>query len=196
MVSRNRDRVEPRDVARAPLIVGHQRIAGACGNDPLSVILLENVGLHRAASCSHRSGRRRRRVEREHDAGRRVNGHRRCRPQRDAVEQPLHALERVDRHALPAHLAQRVRVIAVEPHERGNIERGTQPGLPLFKQNEAFIGFLARASRRTAASSTAAPDTSSRRHRGCCAIPRREVTDLSVLPRRAPACRLPAPDVI
>ena len=45
-----------------------------------------------------------------------------------------HVVERVDRDAEPADFAQRARVVAVEAHERRQVERGAEAGLPLVEQ--------------------------------------------------------------
>ena len=42
----------------------------------------------------------------------------------DAVEERAHVVERVDGDAEPADLAERARVVAVEAHERRQVERG------------------------------------------------------------------------
>ena len=42
----------------------------------------------------------------------------------DAVEEHEHVVERVDRHAQPADFAEARGSIAVEAHQRGQVERG------------------------------------------------------------------------
>ena len=64
----------------------------------------------------------------------------------DAVEEREHVVERVDRDAEPADFAQRARVVAVEAHERRQVERGAEAGLPLLQQElEALVGLPGRA---------------------------------------------------
>ena len=59
----------------------------------------------------------------------------------DAVEQLAHVVERVDGDAEPADLAERARVVAVEAHQRRQVERGAQAGLALVEQElEALVG--------------------------------------------------------
>ena len=56
------------------------------------------------------------------------------RAERNAVEQLRHVVDRVDRHADPADLAGRERVIRVVAHLRRQIERDAQAGHPLVEQ--------------------------------------------------------------
>ena len=57
-----------------------------------------------------------------------------------------HVVERVDGDAEPADLARGARVVAVEAHERRQVEGGAQPGLPLVEQElEALVGLPRRA---------------------------------------------------
>jgi len=52
-----------------------------------------------------------------------------------------HVVERIDCDTEPADLAQRARIVAVQPHERGQIKRRAQPGLPLGEQEaKALVG--------------------------------------------------------
>ena len=61
----------------------------------------------------------------------------------DAGEQRLHVVERVDRDALAADLAERARVVGVVAHQRRHVERGRQAGLPVVEQvAEALVGLL------------------------------------------------------
>ena len=61
----------------------------------------------------------------------------------DAGEQRLHVVERVDRHALAADLAERARMVGVVAHQRRHVERGREPGLPVVEQvAEALVGLL------------------------------------------------------
>ena len=68
-----------------------------------------------------------------------------------------HVVDRVDRDAEPADFAERARIVAVEAHQRRQVERRAQPGLPLLEQELEPLVRLRRPcrSRRTAASSTA-----------------------------------------
>ena len=74
-------------------------------------------------------------VEREQHRRRRVDRHRRRDfAERNAGEQRLHVLERVDRDALAADLAERARRVGVVAHQRRHVERGREPGLPVLEQ--------------------------------------------------------------
>ena len=86
-------------------------------------------------------------VERHDDDRRGVDGHRhRDLAEVDAVEQLAHVVERIDGDAEPADLAERARVVAVEAHERRQVERGAEAGLPLVEQElEALVGLPRRA---------------------------------------------------
>ena len=81
-------------------------------------------------------------VEREHDRRRRVDRHRhRDLVKRDPVEKRLHVSDRVDRHPLAAHLAQRARMVRVMAHQRRHVKRRRQAGLPVLKQiMKALVG--------------------------------------------------------
>ena len=83
-------------------------------------------------------------VEREQDRRRRVDRHRgRDVAERDAAEERLHVLERVDRDALAADLALRARVVRVVAHQRRHVERGREPGLAVLEQvAEALVRLL------------------------------------------------------
>ena len=64
----------------------------------------------------------------------------------DAVEQLVHVVERIDGDAEPADLAERARIVAVEAHERRQVERGAEAGLALVEQElEALVGLPRRA---------------------------------------------------
>ena len=53
----------------------------------------------------------------------------------------VHVVEGIDGDAEPADLAERTRIVAVEAHERGQVEGGAEAGLPLVEQElEAFVG--------------------------------------------------------
>ena len=89
--------------------------------------------------------------------------------ERNLVEERFHVGERTDRHAAFADFAFGERVVGVVAHQRGQIESHRKAGLPLREQvAEARVG-IARAcrSRRTAAWSTAARDTSMDECRAC-----------------------------
>ena len=59
----------------------------------------------------------------------------------DAVEQFAHVVERIDRHAEPAHLAQGRGIVAIEAHERRQIEGRAEAGLPLGEEEaKALVG--------------------------------------------------------
>ena len=78
---------------------------------------------------------RRRDIHREQDDRGRVDGHRgRDAVERDIREQGVHVLDRVDRHADPADLAGRERVIRVVADLRRQIEGHAQPHHPLRQQ--------------------------------------------------------------
>ena len=54
--------------------------------------------------------------------------------ERDAIQQDFHVLERRDRHAALAELAQRFGGVGVVAHQRGQVEGDGQAGLPLLEQ--------------------------------------------------------------
>ena len=86
-------------------------------------------------------------VERHDDDRRRIDGHRhRDLFEVDAVEQDEHVVERVHGHAQPADLAAARGIVAIEAHQRGQVERRRQPGLPFFQQElEPLVGLARRA---------------------------------------------------
>ena len=109
----------------------------------LGVEFLENVVLDRAAElapieAAFLGGGQ---IKRHDDDRRGVNRHRhRNLLEVDAVEQREHVVERVHRHAQPSDLSRRARVVAVEAHQRRQVEGGRQPGLPLLQQElEALV---------------------------------------------------------
>ena len=111
VVAGDRDRVPARHAPRAELDhVGHEPHRRVDREAPLLLgdVLLQDVGLDRAGELL---GRRALAlggddVEGEHHGGGRVDRHRRRDlAHRDAGEQRLHVVERVDRHALAADLA-------------------------------------------------------------------------------------------
>ena len=83
-------------------------------------------------------------VARQHRQHRAVHGHRHADlVQRDAVEQDLHVLHAVDRHAGLADVAGHARVVAVVAAVRGQVERHRH-ALPAAGQGLAVerVGFL------------------------------------------------------
>ena len=140
VVARHRDRVHLRQLARAPLDhVRHEPQRRLRREDPflLGDVLLEDVGLHRAPQLRPRhaltladAG-----VEREQDRRRRVDRHRgRDLAERNPLEEPRHVLERVDRHSLAPHLAERARMVRVVAHQRRHVERRRETRLPVLDQ--------------------------------------------------------------
>ena len=83
----------------------------------------------------HREQRRRRRVDRHR---------RRHLVERNLGEQRVHVVDRVDRDAHAADLAQRARRVGVEAHLRGEIEGDGEPGLPGGEQRPEARVRLAR----------------------------------------------------
>ena len=78
---------------------------------------------------------RHRGIQRQQNGRRGIDGHRGGDlRQRNAVEQRLHILQRTDGHAHLAHFSTRARVIGIEAHLRGQIERHRKPGLALREQ--------------------------------------------------------------
>jgi hypothetical protein len=103
----------------------------------LGDVLLEDVGLDRAAEAlrRHALALGRDHVEGEHHRGRCIDGHRRGDlAHGDPAEERLHVVEGVDRHALPAHLALRARMVRVVPHQARHVERRRQAGLSVVEQ--------------------------------------------------------------
>ena len=120
VVAGDRDRVPARHVLRAPLDhVDHQPHGWVDREAPLLLrdVLLEDVRLDRAREALARRGVRGiglggDDIEGEHDRGGRVDRHRhRNLAEVDAAEQRLHVVERVDRRALAADLAEAARVV-------------------------------------------------------------------------------------
>jgi len=63
----------------------------------------------------------------------------------DPREQRLHVIERVNRHPLATHLAQRARMIGVMAHQRRHVKRRREPRLAVVEQiPEALVGLLRR----------------------------------------------------
>ena len=74
-------------------------------------------------------------VQGQQDGGRGVDRHRRAhRAEVDAVQQPLHVVDGVDRHPDAAHLAGHLRVVAVVAHLGRQVEGHRQPGLASRQQ--------------------------------------------------------------
>jgi hypothetical protein len=86
-------------------------------------------------------------VQQQEQRGRGVDRHRgRDLAQRDPVEQALGVLQRVDRHARPAHLAEGARVVRVEPQLGRQVEGRREARLPALEQQaEALVGLGRRA---------------------------------------------------
>ena len=112
-------------------------------------VLFEDVGLNGARQLVQIVAA----LLREHDVHRqqnprgRIDRHRhRDVLQIDAVEQRLHVGERIDRHALTAHLAFAHRMVGVVTHQRRHVEVRRQAGLSLRDEIlEAPVGVLAGA---------------------------------------------------
>jgi hypothetical protein len=83
-------------------------------------------------------------VEREQDRRRGVDRHRGRHPvERDASKEVDHVVEGVDGHSLDAHLAEAARVVGVEAHQRGHVERGRKAVLAVVQQvAEALVRLL------------------------------------------------------
>ena len=147
VIAADRNRVPLRHVVRAKLDhVDRQphRGLGRKVNLVLSVKFLERVVLDRAPQLLPIEalvlgiGQ----IKGHHDRGRGVDRHRhRELADVDAIEQLPHVVDRVDRHAQPAHFAQRARVVAVQAHQRGQVEGRAQSGLSLADQEfESLVG--------------------------------------------------------
>ena len=149
VVAGDRDRVPARHVARAPLHhVAEQAHRRVDREAPLLLgdVLLEDVGLDRAAELVGRDAvlLGRDDVEGEHHRRGRVDGHRdRDVAEVDALEERLHVVERVDRDALAADLAEGARVVGVVAHQRRHVEGGGEARLAVVEQvAEALVGLL------------------------------------------------------
>ncbi len=140
VVARDGDRVPERHLAGAVLDHVHAEPHGRLRReDPLLLgdVLLEDVRLDRPAQAFTRYALflGDADIEGEQHGGRRVDRHRGGDlAQRDAGEEQLHVLQRVDRHALAAHLAEGLGMVGVVPHERRHVEGGGQPRLPVLEQ--------------------------------------------------------------
>ena len=84
---------------------------------------------------------RHRDIQRQQNRRRRIDGHR-CRNfgQVDAVEQPLHVFDGIDRHADLAHFARGERMIGIHANLRRQIERHRKPGRAIRQQ--IFVAFV------------------------------------------------------
>ena len=60
-----------------------------------------------------------------------------------AREERVHVVDRVDGHTQASDLAERLRIVAVESHQRRQVECRAQAGLPLFEQ-KAKAPFVCR----------------------------------------------------
>ena len=102
-----------------PLLLGH--------------VLLEDVGLNRAGELVEVEAAvlGQRDVHREQDPRGRVDRHRHGDLlEIDALEERLHIVEHVDRHAFAADLAEPSRVVGVVAHQGRHVEVHREPGLP------------------------------------------------------------------
>ncbi len=86
-------------------------------------------------------------VEQQQDRRGRVDRHRgRDLAERDAVEQPPHVVDRVDRDAGLADLALRERMVGVQTHLGREVERGRESGLAVLQEvAEAAVRIVGRA---------------------------------------------------
>jgi hypothetical protein len=140
VVAGDRDRVPLGHLPRAELDhVGHEPHGGLGREDPLLLrdVLLEDVRLDRPPELRARDALllRDARVEGERDRRRAVDRHRRRDlAERDAGEERLHVLQRVDRNALAADFAEGARMVRVVPHERRHVERRRQAGLAVVEE--------------------------------------------------------------
>ena len=149
VVAGDRDRVPLRHLARAELDhVGDEPHRRLGREDALLLrdVLLEDVRLDRPAELRARDALllADARVEGEQDRRGRVDRHRRRDlAERDAGEQRLHVVERVDRDALAADLAERARVVGVVAHQRRHVEGGRETRLAVLEQvAEALVRLL------------------------------------------------------
>jgi hypothetical protein len=140
VVPGDRDRVEARQVL---LGVGHRvdrqahRWARRVDVVPARRVLLEDVVLDRAAQLLRRDALAlaRQLVQEQQHGGGRVDRHRRRRlAHRDALEEALHVLDRVDRDTGAPDLAETLRIVGVETELRRQVERRRQAGLTALEQ--------------------------------------------------------------
>ena len=114
----------------------HARL-GRVDEVPARDVLLEDVVLDRAGEllARHALLLGDQLVEQQQHGGRRVDRHRgRDLVERDAVEGHPHVLERVDRHAGAADLAQAARVVGVQAELGRQVEGHAQAGRPVLEQ--------------------------------------------------------------
>jgi hypothetical protein len=140
VVTRDRDRVPLRDVLRAVLEDVRREPHGRLRRVdvvPARDVLLEYVVLRRAAQLLGWDALllADELVEEQQDRGRRVDRHRRRDlVQRDLVERRAHVVDRVDRDARAADLAQAARVVGVKAELRRQVERHRQAGAAAREQ--------------------------------------------------------------
>jgi hypothetical protein len=107
-------------------------------------VLLEDVGLDRAGELLRRDAAlaRRGEVERHDDRGGAVDRQRHADlTEVDSCVPVEHVVDRVDRDALAADLAEAERRVRVVTHERRHVERGREAGLSVLEQiAEAGVG--------------------------------------------------------
>ena len=112
-------------------------------------VLLEDVRLDRPAEAIVRDVLlvRDADVEPEEHRGGPVDGHGGGDlVERDAVEEELHVLQRVDGNAFATDLAERLRMIGVVAHERRHVEGGREPRLSVLEQvSETGVRLLGHA---------------------------------------------------
>ena len=158
VVARDRDRIPQRRLGGAePEGFRDQRERGLRRKDVRATgdILLEDVVLDRAAEPGPRNAALLRAddVHREQDRPGRVDRHARAHLVKgDALEQEVHVLDAVDRHADAAHFAFGERGIAIESHLRREVEGDTESGLSGVEQEaESLVGLARRAEARVLA---------------------------------------------
>ena len=149
VIAGDRDRVPARDVL---LAVGEQvrrqphRALGRVDEVPARDVLLEDVVLGRAAQLVGRHALllADERVEAQQHGRGRVDRHRRRDGvQRDPVERGAHVVDRVDRDAGAADLAEAALVVGVQAELGRQVERHRQPGRAVREQVlVALVGLL------------------------------------------------------
>ncbi len=155
MVAGDRNRVPSRSPLRAELDhVGNDPHRGSRRADPflLRDELLEHVVLDRAADLlpRHALALGHDQIHRQQNRCRAVDRHRGADlVQRDAVEQPGHVMDRRDRNAFAADLANRALVVGVVTHQGRHVEGGGESVLSLAQQIvEPRVGVLGQAEAR------------------------------------------------
>ena len=194
VVAGDRDRVPARHLLRAPLDhVGDQAHRRLDREAPflLGDVLLEDVRLDRPAELVRGDALLLRGddVEREHDRGRGVDGHRDGDlVERDSVEEGLHVVHGVHGDSLHPHLAKRAGVVGVEAHQARHVEGGREARLAVVEQvAEARVCLLDRAEAGELAHRPQAPAV----HRLVHAARVRELAGLAEV-----ALGIPAPQVL